>query len=123
MRPEVCGSWMPVISGVSANLVTGSWMFSRMLSVREERASSHARSAALPLGVRSVHGGPTASLHSSGDAPHALLDMLSGTGDGADKRMYKYAKQRLGTHKRAVAKREAIKDVHARMKARQAMGN
>ena len=52
-----------------------------------------------------------------------LLDMLSGTGDGADKRMYKYAKQRLGTHKRAVAKREAIKDVHAKMKARQAMGN
>ena len=52
-----------------------------------------------------------------------LLDMLSGAGDGADKRMYKYAKQRLGTHKRAVKKREDMKDLHAQMKARQAMGN
>ena len=46
-------------------------------------------------------------------AEHQMLNVAHGELPGA---------RRL-THKRAVAKREAIKDVHAKMKARQAMGN
>ncbi|KAJ8599056.1 hypothetical protein CTAYLR_007594 [Chrysophaeum taylorii] len=50
-----------------------------------------------------------------------LLDMIKTGGASSEKRMYKYAKQRLGTHKRALKKREAMKDVYAQMRARQAM--
>lgn len=46
-----------------------------------------------------------------------LLDMIKVYGSGADKKLYKTAKKRLGTHKRAIAKREEMKEVNMRMKA------
>jgi large subunit ribosomal protein L36e len=42
-----------------------------------------------------------------------MMDMLKSFGASADKRMYKFAKRRLGTHKRAVVKRELVKDAYA----------
>merc|ERR1719164_213272 len=51
-----------------------------------------------------------------------LLDMLKTGGASSEKRMYKFAKKRLGTHKRALRKREDIKDVYARMKAKAGKG-
>ena len=50
-----------------------------------------------------------------------ILDMLKTNAVGCEKRMYKFAKKRLGTHKRATAKREEIKDLHAAMKSKAAM--
>ena len=49
-----------------------------------------------------------------------LLDMLKTGGASAEKRMYKFAKKRLGTHKRALKKREQVKDVYGAMRAKQA---
>jgi large subunit ribosomal protein L36e len=46
--------------------------------------------------------------------------MIKTGGSSADKRIYKYAKKRLGSHKRAVQKREDIKRVNAKQRARQA---
>jgi len=50
-----------------------------------------------------------------------LLDILKTGGATSEKRMYKFAKQRLGTHKRANKKREDIKLTYSRMRARAAM--
>lgn len=50
-----------------------------------------------------------------------LMDMLKTGGASAEKRMYKFAKKRLGSHKRALKKREDIKDVYSRMRAKAAM--
>merc|ERR1712194_822616 len=44
-----------------------------------------------------------------------ILDMIKTGGSSADKRVYKYAKRRLGSHKRAIAKREDIKAVNSKM--------
>ena len=49
-----------------------------------------------------------------------ILDMIKTGGSAADKRVYKFAKKRLGSHKRALAKREDIKEVNAQQRARAA---
>ena len=49
-----------------------------------------------------------------------ILDMIKTGGSSADKRIYKFAKRRLGSHKRAIVKREDIKEVNAQQRARQA---
>jgi large subunit ribosomal protein L36e len=57
-----------------------------------------------------------------GMAPYErrLLDMLKIGGTGAEKRMYKFAKRRLGSHSRATKKREQIKETYSKMRARTA---
>lgn len=47
-----------------------------------------------------------------------LLDMLKTGGASAEKRMYKFAKRRLGTHKRAQKKRDMVKETYGKMRAR-----
>ena len=49
-----------------------------------------------------------------------VLDMIKTGGTSAEKRIYKFAKRRLGSHKRALAKREDIKEVNSKQRARQA---
>ncbi|KAJ1451551.1 ribosomal protein L36e [Pelagophyceae sp. CCMP2097] len=50
-----------------------------------------------------------------------ILDMIKTGGASSEKRIYKFAKQRLGTHKRALKKREDMKDIYAQIRSRQAM--
>ena len=49
-----------------------------------------------------------------------ILDMIKTGGSAADKRIYKFAKKRLGSHKRAIQKREYLKELNASMRAKQA---
>ena len=52
-----------------------------------------------------------------------ILDMIKTGGSSADKRVYKFAKRRLGSHKRAVHKRDDIKQVNSMQRARAAGAN
>ncbi|KAL7562301.1 hypothetical protein ACA910_014518 [Epithemia clementina (nom. ined.)] len=58
----------------------------------------------------------------AGFAPYErrIRDMIVTGGSSADKRVYKFAKRRLGSHKRALAKREHIKTLYNQQRARQA---
>ncbi|CAK4068203.1 unnamed protein product [Aphanomyces euteiches] len=49
-----------------------------------------------------------------------ILDMIKSGGSSAEKRIYKFSKKRLGTHKRALAKREEMKAYYAAQRAKQA---
>ena len=55
-----------------------------------------------------------------GMAPYEkrLLDMLKTGGASSEKRMYKYAKRRLGTHKRAQKKRDQVKEAYGKIRAK-----
>lgn len=47
-----------------------------------------------------------------------LVDMIKVMGSAADKRVYKIAKKRLGTHKRALKKREEMKEYHTALRTK-----
>lgn len=47
-----------------------------------------------------------------------ILDMIKTGGSGADKRIYKFAKRRLGSHKRAIKKRDDIKAYNSLLQQR-----
>lgn len=49
-----------------------------------------------------------------------ILDMIKTGGTSAEKRIYKFSKKRLGTHKRAIQKREEMKSYYAAVRAKQA---
>ncbi|KAE8876643.1 hypothetical protein PF005_g3304 [Phytophthora fragariae] len=49
-----------------------------------------------------------------------ILDMIKSGGSSAEKRIYKFSKKRLGTHRRALQKREEMKAYYAALRAKAA---
>ena len=45
-----------------------------------------------------------------------MMDILKAGGNNTEKKMYKFAKNRLHSHRRALAKRDAIKELYAKMR-------
>eukprot|EP00520_Triparma_pacifica_P003192 CAMPEP_0118646048 /NCGR_PEP_ID=MMETSP0785-20121206/7835_1 /TAXON_ID=91992 /ORGANISM="Bolidomonas pacifica, Strain CCMP 1866" /LENGTH=97 /DNA_ID=CAMNT_0006537989 /DNA_START=8 /DNA_END=297 /DNA_ORIENTATION=+ len=72
---------------------------------RSRKGSQHKRVHAVRELVREVVG--------LSPYERRILDMIHTGGASADKRIYKFAKRRLGSHKRAIQKREDIKAVNA----------
>mmetsp|Transcript_28648 Transcript_28648/g.78752 ORF Transcript_28648/g.78752 Transcript_28648/m.78752 type:complete len:106 (+) Transcript_28648:35-352(+) len=101
-------------SGIAVGLTKGFPVEKRSRPVRPSRAK--ARISKRTKVVRSV----VAEVVGMNPYERRMLDMLKTGGAGAEKRMYKFAKRRLGTHKRAVKKRELIKQAYSNMKARAA---
>ena len=45
-----------------------------------------------------------------------MMDILRAGGNNTEKKMYKFAKKRIGTHKRAQHKRDSVKELYAKMR-------
>ncbi|KAJ1443398.1 ribosomal protein L36e [Ochromonadaceae sp. CCMP2298] len=101
-------------SGIAIGLNKGFPVTKRVLGARPSQAK--ARLSKRTKNVRAL----ISEVVGMNPYERRLLDMLKTGGAGAEKRMYKFAKRRLGTHKRALKKREQIKESYGKIRAKAA---